>query len=264
MHRLLAAVVLVTTLCACSDNGLFRRSMADGDVDLIGMQAEHRVVVTSSVGPLSRPGMVDPRTITCTEPSPDVGKAVSRAFEAALAVPDKGSASLSSSATTSLAQLAERTVSVQLFREKMYQYCLAYRNGAISGVTYTLIMSRLDDAIVTLMMGETAGGAFGRSGAAITTSTSGKNNVSMPTLTAGLDGIDAAAAKVEQSRTAIADLTRKRDELQTKCNEKLAAQADEPAKNRPSAWISKSAPAPTRPPQRSTPRRDSSRPPWIC
>ena len=44
----------------------------------------------------------------------------------------------------------------------MYQTCLAYANGAISGTTYSIIMNRLDDTIVTLLMSETIGSAFDR------------------------------------------------------------------------------------------------------
>ena len=66
----------------------------------------------------------------------------------------------------------------------MYQTCLAYANGAISGTTYSFIMSRLDDTIVTLLMGETAGGAFGRKLAFI----GGKSNASASAVLSSLPG----------------------------------------------------------------------------
>src|ERR1700719_2823657 len=94
----------------------------------------------------------------------------------------KGSASFSGSAAENIVQLGERTASIQLLRDKMYQTCLAYANGAISGTTYTMVMAQLDQTIVTLLLGETAGGAFGRAGAAATTSAGGTASslVSMP------------------------------------------------------------------------------------
>lgn len=149
-----------------------------------------------------------------------------------MSVPTKGSLELSSSVATGLAQLAERTASIQLLREKMYQNCLAYKNGAISGVTYSLIMSRLDDAVVTLMLAETAGGAFGRSGAAISTSAQASGSSSIPTLANDVGDIDDAAKKIEAARSAIEAKTEERDDAQTACNEELAKQSALPEDDR--------------------------------
>jgi len=79
----------------------------------------------------------------------------------------------------SMAQLVERTATIQLLRDKMYQTCLAYANGAISGTTYSVIMAQLDRTIVTLLMSENAAAAFGRSGAVIGTQTSASGSSSM-------------------------------------------------------------------------------------
>ena len=125
--------------------------------------ARQRVVTNSEIGPGSAPGIADPLRLVCTEPSPDVSIAVANSFATGLSIFGQGAGSISGTQVEAMAQLVERTASIQLLRDKMYQTCLAYSNGAINGTTYSLVMSRLDDTIVSLLLGETAGGAFGRS-----------------------------------------------------------------------------------------------------
>jgi hypothetical protein len=166
----------------------------------VATDARLRMVTNSEIGTFSRPGLVDPFRIVCTEPSPDVAIAVANSFGAGISILGEGSGSVSGETVEGLGQLVERTASIQLLRDKMYQTCLAYSNGAISGTTYSLIMSRLDDTIVTLLLGETAGGAFGRSGASIGTAASAEADASLVSLPAAVSDVNEANAAVAEKQ----------------------------------------------------------------
>ncbi|MEE8253520.1 MAG: hypothetical protein V3R17_06265 [Hyphomicrobium sp.] len=124
--------------------------------------SRQRVITNSRVGSNSIPGQVNPDRIVCAEPSPDVATALANSFGVGVSVLGQGSGSLAASSAEGVIQLAERTVTVQLLRDQMYRACEAFANGAISGTTYSLVMSGINDTMVTLLLGETAGGAFGR------------------------------------------------------------------------------------------------------
>jgi hypothetical protein len=162
--------------------------------------ARQRVVAGNTIGSFSRPGLVDPESIYCAEPSPDVASAVATSFSGALSVLGKGSASLSEGQVESMAQLVERTASIQLLRDKMFQTCVAYANGAITGTTYSLIMAQLDRTIVTLLLGENAAAAFGRAGAAAGGEAMGEatSGISGPS---GTQDIAAAVDAVAEAQT---------------------------------------------------------------
>ncbi|MEO6561916.1 MAG: hypothetical protein ABIN99_02565 [Nitrosospira sp.] len=112
-----------------------------------------------------------PSRIICAEPSPDVGQAISSAISIAGKGDFKGqgsaSGSMDSSYASSIAQLGERLVTVQLLRDKMYRACEAFQNGAISDTSYTLMLARFDRTMASMLATETAAGAFGRSLAAL-------------------------------------------------------------------------------------------------
>lgn len=101
--------------------------------------------------------------ITCAEPSPDVAKAVSEAFNlgGALDVAARGaelpaegaaraSLALSTARAEALAQLTNRLATIQLLRDGLYRACEAYANGALTKPSYAIITSRYDDIMVTL------------------------------------------------------------------------------------------------------------------
>lgn len=102
-------------------------------------------------------------------------------------------------------QLGERTAAIQLLRDKMYQTCLAYSNGAISGTMYSLIMSRLDDAIVTLSLGDAAAGAFGRKLAGVGGEASAKAD-------ATVTGLPREIAKIEEQAEKLSAANKKVDD----------------------------------------------------
>lgn len=132
--------------------------------------ARVRMINRVKPGPGGFIGVVDPTTVTCVEPSPDVAMAAATSFGAGISILDKGAGSLSGETVEGLAQLAERTTAIQALLRQGYQACLDYANGSISRTTYSLRTSRLDDLLVTMVLAEDASGAFGRSGAAIGTS----------------------------------------------------------------------------------------------
>lgn len=175
----------------------------------------------------------------CTEPSPDVAKAMEQAFAVQLKILEQGDLGVSSSHSEAIAQLAERTVSITLLRDNMYRACESYANGAISKTSYSLLMKRNDKAMVTLMLGEAVAGAYGRTGAKIEGETESSNNFAQTGFaedfhkaldnlnTINVEVVEAKAAK-EIAKKALEDysppvpLTDDSATLQTKLAEDLA------------------------------------------
>lgn len=170
--RTVVVICLTSVLTSCTVSTPIRTvDMNNGSSVSTG--ADRRIITNQSLPRNSRPGQVTPNRIVCAEPSPDISELVSNSLSAALKVPDKGELSVSSQTASAVIQLAERTTTISLLRDQMYRACEAYSNGAISGTTYSLIMSKNNDAMVTLMLGENAAGAFGRSGASAGSKASG-------------------------------------------------------------------------------------------
>jgi hypothetical protein len=164
------ATALPLAGCGTWENAftIYRTTHLDSGVSPI-TDAKQRVVV--NVPASGHVGQNKPKRIICAEPSPDVAQVLSTAIDAAIRadVQGRGSGSgrLSASAAASIAQLGERFASIQLLRDGLYRACEAYANGAIRDTTYALLLSRIDDVMVTLLSGEMAAGAFGRNLAAI-------------------------------------------------------------------------------------------------
>lgn len=206
MHYILVAVMMLG-LASCSKppNAVLKKRHFTRE-HVIATDSRLRVVNNADISFSSIPGEVDPRQIICTEPSPDVATAIANSFGTGISLLRGASGSFTATHVEGLVQLGERTATIQLLRDKMYQTCLAYANGAISGTTYSFIMSRLDDTIVTLLLGETAGGAFGRGLASV----GGKGGASASAILSSLPGqiadldkrIEAATAAEEELRTA--------------------------------------------------------------
>ena len=129
--------------------------------------AKSRVIISQDPSPASRPGAIYPRRITCVEPHPDVASTLANTFGVGLSLLGKGSGSLTSSQAEGIAQIAQRTVSIQTLQRLMFRACEAYANGGITGTGYSLLLSEINKTMVTLILAETAGARFGQSGAAI-------------------------------------------------------------------------------------------------
>lgn len=174
----IVASSLLVASCSTIDNWNSKfRTSSIGDGKTIFTDAKQRMITSLPIEPASRPGQVQPKRITCAEPSPDVVQAISETLSASLkvAVQNKGEGAVafSRSAAASVAQLGERLATIQLLRDGMYRACEAYANGAVSSASYAVILSGYDDSMVTLVMGEWAVGAFGRSLANIGGATGG-------------------------------------------------------------------------------------------
>ncbi len=207
------AVTCVYVLAACSQppgTTLERVPLQPNEFFTTG--ARQRVITNSDISNYSRPGLVDPQRIVCTEPSPDAAVALANSLGVGLSILGQGAGSLSSTQVEGLVQLVERTASIQLLRDKMYQTCLAYANGAVSGTTYSMIMSRLDDTIVTLLLGETAGGAFGRKQAGIGLEASAKASASLSGFSKEMGNLDAASKQLAAANKDVAEAEQKVDD----------------------------------------------------
>jgi len=190
-----AAFAVLLSGCTQGPGTIFNRfSLEDGQSVSTG--ARQRVVTSHNPQIGTRPGYVHPTQIVCTEPSPDVALAVANSFGAGLSILSQGAGSITSQQAEGIVQLAERTISVQLLRERMFRACEAYSNGAITGTTYTLLMNGIGREIVTISLGETAGGHFGRSLAGAGVGGSASADAQLVGLASGIQNIGDASQEL--------------------------------------------------------------------
>lgn len=227
--RLSVMVAAVMSLTACENGTIYKEFMLGSDTS-ITTGARQRVVINHNPNLMTRPGTVTPARIVCAEPSPDVAAVIASAFGAGLSVPGTGAASVAANSSEALAQLAERTGAVQVLRERMFRACEAYSNGAITGTTYTILMNRFDRAMTTVLFGEIAGGAFGRSLAAIGGKASSEASASLSGASNAISNINESAealAKAEKdlsdAERALADEKKKESPDQAKVTELTTA-----------------------------------------
>lgn len=208
---LAALCALSLSACATQPGTILNPfSLAGGQS--ITTDSRQRIVTANPLRGASRPGLVNPQQIVCAEPSPDVAIALANSFGTGLSVLGYGSGSMTGATAEGMAQLAERTVAVQLLRDQMYRACEAFANGAISGTTYSLIMSKNNNAMITLLLGETAGGAFGRTLAGLGTAANAEARAAVEGLTAAGDAVKQASedlktaeARVRSAEATVAD-----------------------------------------------------------
>ena len=152
-----AVIGSAVLLCNCANlNSIYRTTDFDRGTSVV-TDAKQRLIINRE----SKPdeyfvGRRNPDRIVCAEPSPDVANSVSTALS--LAIQSAGQTgniggSLGLSSTTAIAQLGERIATIQLLRDELADLCRSYANGAVSATSYTLRLSRLDDKMVTLLMG---------------------------------------------------------------------------------------------------------------
>ncbi|MCW2240552.1 hypothetical protein [Azospirillum canadense] len=186
---LLLFAVLMFGACQTSDTYSELRSI--GATQTLLTTADLRLV-TERMRPQGQRGGLDlpPQHVVCVEPSPDVAKALSTAFSLAAnasVTPPTGGTALSGNVNPDLAtaeqlaQLTERVPSIQALRDGLFRACEAYANGSIGDSAYSLILSRYGDILVTLLLGESAAGSYGRqlallAGQSLQTDSTKKNN----------------------------------------------------------------------------------------
>jgi hypothetical protein len=185
--------------------------------------AKQRAIVATTPGsPEKFFGYITPKKIICAEPSPDVAQAVSASISASIEaaiqksdVSGQGNASLALAAADSIAQLGERLGTIQLLRDQGYRACEAHANGVIGATTYTLMMSRINRTMTTLLLGEMAAGAFGRRLATISGNASASVLPRVEDLKKALDEIDSAKKAADEANSKKADLEKQLTEAKT-------------------------------------------------
>ncbi len=160
--------LLGMSLAACNP-GVVTRNVTIGNIHALATDADLRVV-TAQPSPLGL--QTKDRQVICSEPSPDIAKALSTALSlAATAKTPSGvdaSGNVSRTTAEQVTVLAGRTAAVVALRDGLYKACEAYANGIIGDNAYSLILSRYGDLLVTLMLSESiATTPAGASGTAV-------------------------------------------------------------------------------------------------
>lgn len=205
-------------LCACSALGTsgadFREIKGNGSA---AMTADYRVVSTRTRRSPVQGGIET--QVYCAEPSPDIGRIVSASQEMGVTASAKGlknvqpelALAFAASRAEGLAQLGQRLATIQLLRDSTYRACEAYANGAISSATYAMIVSRYDDVMTTLLLGEMAAGAARQTNLAILAGSASTKGLSQANadaaVKAALDRITAANKAVEDAQAALKAIT---------------------------------------------------------
>ncbi|MCC6469314.1 MAG: hypothetical protein IT563_13415 [Alphaproteobacteria bacterium] len=119
-------------------------------------------------------GQVRPRRIVCAEPSPDVATTIAQSITASFnaaaqmnnpqgqSIAAQAAGQFGQSSVQGAIQLGERLATVTLLRDSLHRACEAYANGALTDMSYSLILSRYHATMVTLLNSELTAGAFGR------------------------------------------------------------------------------------------------------
>lgn len=102
--------------------------------------------------------------IICTEPSPDVAKALSTAAQLTGSGGNgtaTGSLGAGGASAEAALALAGRSTALLGLRDGLYRACEAYANGVIGADAYALVLSRYGQLMTTLFLGQDVTGAAG-------------------------------------------------------------------------------------------------------
>jgi hypothetical protein len=108
-----------------------------------------------------RENPVTHQRVVCTEPSPDVAKAISTAFALSGQGGNgqaSGSLGASGASAEAVAELAGRSTALLGLRDGLFQACQAFANGAIGADMYALIISHYGQLMTTLFLGQDISG----------------------------------------------------------------------------------------------------------
>lgn len=130
----------------------------------LGRWPDPTIFTTGAVRTITqRTNRVTGARIVCTEPSPDIAIAIATLLQGELkaqtAAGAGGNASLTASASETVAELAGRSTALLGLRDGLYKACEAYANGIIGDDAYTLILTRYGQLMVTLFLGQDASAA---------------------------------------------------------------------------------------------------------
>jgi hypothetical protein len=188
----LAPVGMALSLAGCTEFNT--KPVTVGNTSALATRADVRLVFERST--------VDGKRVLCAEPSPDVALALSKAIDLDVKVKavDVGGGYGTSQA---LLGLAGRTAGVVALRDGLTQACLAYTNNVIGRDSYAMILSNYGDLLVTLMLGEDAGGVPNPAQTTVTTDQVTPHTVP-PAETSGTPATDAATHTTSTTSTASA------------------------------------------------------------
>lgn len=234
----LVMALCVSALYGCSGGIFTKRAVnlgksgyENGTTDrLVITNAKERAIsyVAVDVEP-SGARRIKPRRVVCAEPSPDVAAAVSDAISASLKAQAKTSAGVEGGVdaafnrafTESITQLGSRLATIQLLRDELSDLCRAYANGAVSSITYTLRLSRLDKKMITLLVSEASAGALARALVSINGQAQGGSSpVGEAVVQRAEEEVKGAAQEVSATNEALKKLAEEREKEKEK--EKLA------------------------------------------
>ena len=105
-----------------------------------------------------------PNPIICTEPSPDVAKALSAATQLTGSGGNgttTGSLGAGGASAEAALALAGRSTALLGLRDGLFRACEAYANGVIGADAYALVLSRYGQLMTTLFLGQDVTGAAG-------------------------------------------------------------------------------------------------------
>ena len=170
------AAVAATVLSACGTSDFRVEHHELGTSQTLATDAGARLVTaTPIVGEVDSSGRFKPRQVNCAEPSPDVAKAIQTAFSSGISLDVTGQSAnmpadlqarlanaVATSRSEALAQLTERLPTIQLLRDGLFRACEAYANGTLSPISYSLVLSRYGDTLVTMLGSELIAGNYGR------------------------------------------------------------------------------------------------------
>lgn len=156
-HQAMAIACATLGLAACAQTETVSRPAMIGATPALLTTADLRIVT-------ERPHPLDSnRRIVCTEPPPDVAKALSTAMSlsASGGAPSGPTASLSGSnaSAEALAELAGRVPGLLALRDMLFRECEAYANGTHGDDGYGLVISRYGEMLVTLILGDAVSSA---------------------------------------------------------------------------------------------------------
>jgi hypothetical protein len=113
------------------------------------------------------------RKVICTEPTPDVAKALSAAAQLSAKggnAETSGSLAAGGASGETVMALAGRSTALLGLRDGLYRACEAYANGALGADAYALILSRYGQLMTTLFLGQDITGAAGTDAGAVASS----------------------------------------------------------------------------------------------
>lgn len=153
MRRAIGCCLL---LCLTGCETLFGQSASEYNKVWLGPNTKGLVTTADVRTVLQRPGP-DQQTIVCTEPPPDVAKALQTALDLSAKVTEgtaNGEGSLKNGTAEQLAQLSGRVPGLLALRDGLFRACEAYANGTIGSAAYALILSRYGQILTTVILAD--------------------------------------------------------------------------------------------------------------